>query len=69
VKSVADVFHRVHGKARPLLGTVVYGVAASLAAVAFQVAINWLYYFCFEKPAVAGAHFLWIIWARSSYRH
>ncbi len=61
VKSLADVFHRVHGKTRPLLGTFLYGLVASLAAVAFQLAINWLYTSCFKKPSLAGGfQFLWI---------
>jgi CIC family chloride channel protein len=64
VKSLADVFHRVHGGARPLLGTFLYGLVASLAAVAFQLAINWLYFFFFKKPATAGgSHFLFVSFA------
>ncbi len=61
MQSVAGIFHRVHGKARPLLGTFLYGLVASLAAVAFQWAISWLYLLCFKKPAsFGGAHFFWI---------
>ena len=61
MRSVADIFHRVHGKARPLLGIFLYGLVASLAVVAFQLAINWLYSFFFKKPAiVGGSHFFWI---------
>jgi CIC family chloride channel protein len=61
VKSLADVFQRVHGGARPLLGTFLYGLVASLAAVAFQLAINWLYFFFFKKPAATGgSHFLFV---------
>jgi chloride channel protein, CIC family len=61
VESLAAVFQRVHGKARPLLGTFLYGLVASLAAVAFQLAISWLYSFFFQRPAaIGGWHFLWV---------
>ncbi len=61
MKSLAAEFQRVHGRARPILGTFLYGLIASLAAVAFQLAINWLYRLCFKNPAaVGGWHFFWI---------
>ena len=51
----------MHGKARSILGTSVYGLAASIAAVGFELAINWLYVHVFQKPAAAGTgHFLLI---------
>ncbi|MGH8101348.1 MAG: hypothetical protein ACREIW_08615 [Chthoniobacterales bacterium] len=49
MKSLAAEFHRVHGKARPILGTCMYGLAASMAAVGFQLAINWLYSHIFNS--------------------
>lgn len=55
MKSLAEEFHRVHGKARSILGTCVYGLAASIAAVGFELAINWLYAHAFQRPAAAGA--------------
>jgi len=61
VKLLAEEFHRVHGKARSILGTSVYGLAASIAAVGFELAINWLYVRVFQMPAAAGTgHFLLI---------
>jgi CIC family chloride channel protein len=64
MESLAAVFQRVHGKARPLLGTFLYGLVASLAAVAFQSAISWLYAFFFQRPAaIGGGHFLVISFA------
>ena len=61
MKSLAEEFHRVHGKARPILGTCIYGLVASVAAVAFQVAINWIYDQTYLGPAaVSGRHFLWV---------
>ena len=64
MKSLAAEFHRVHGRARPILGTFLYGLVASLAAVAFQLVINWLYVLWFKNPAaVGGSHFLWISFA------
>ncbi|MDQ6860539.1 MAG: hypothetical protein M3032_05200 [Verrucomicrobiota bacterium] len=38
--SVSAEFHRFHDKARPVVGTCLYGWVASLAAVAFQLSIN-----------------------------
>ncbi len=58
VKSLAAEFHRLHDKARPILGTCVYGLAASIAAVGFQLAINWLYSHAFRMPAATGRNFL-----------
>lgn len=47
-------FHRIHDKARPVIGTIVYGLVASLAAVAFQLALNWLYARCYMRPAAGN---------------
>ena len=44
----------MHAKARPILGTCAYGLAASIAAVGFQLGINWLYRHAFKAPAAAG---------------
>jgi chloride channel protein, CIC family len=64
MKSLASEFHRVHDRARPILGTLLYGLVASLAAVAFQLAINWLYVLWFKNPAATGGwHFAWISFA------
>ena len=52
--SIAAQFHRFHDKARPVIGTCIYGLAASAAAVAFQLSINWIYDRCFKIPAGGG---------------
>ena len=56
VKSFAEEFHRIGDRARPILGTCVYGLAASLAAVGFQLAINRIYGFAFQAPASVSAN-------------
>jgi CIC family chloride channel protein len=58
MKSIAQRFQEIHGTARPVLGTCLYGLVASLAAVAFQVAINWIYQLCYRAPAAGSfTHF------------
>ncbi len=54
-------FQRIHGKSRPVVSTCLYGLVASLAAVAFQLAISWIYRRVYLVPS-AGAfwHFAWI---------
>ncbi|MEP7071993.1 MAG: chloride channel protein [Verrucomicrobiota bacterium] len=51
MESVAEKFHHLHARARPILGTCIYALAASLAAVGFQLAINWLYGHTFVASA------------------
>ena len=59
--SLATQFHRINAKVRPILGTCVYALAAGVAAVGFQLAINWMYGHTFKSAAGAGAgHFLWV---------
>lgn len=61
METLAARFHRFHDHARPVLGTCLYGLAASLAAVAFQSGINWIYAHCLQQPAAGGFwHFAWI---------
>jgi CIC family chloride channel protein len=61
VSSLAAEFHRVHAKVRPILGTCVYALAAGIAAVGFQLAINWIYGRTFKAAATGGAaHFIWV---------
>ncbi len=51
----------MHDKARPILGTCIYALAASIAAVGFQLAINWIYGRAFVAPAAMNtSRFLWI---------
>ena len=49
--SISAEFHRIHDKARPVIGTMVYGLVAGFAAVAFKLALNWLYKWCYQVPA------------------
>lgn len=61
MKDLAAEFHRFHDKSRPVIGTLLYGSIASLAAVAFQLSISWIYRLCYETPSHAAfAHFAWI---------
>ena len=61
MRSLAERFQQIHGKARPVLSTCLYGLVASLAAVGFQLAINWVYQRCYKIPAAGGfGHFAWI---------
>jgi chloride channel protein, CIC family len=60
VSSFAEQFHRIHDKARPIIGTCIYALAAGAAAVGFQLAINWIYGHTFVAAANGHRHFLWI---------
>ncbi|PZR72058.1 MAG: chloride channel protein [Chthoniobacterales bacterium] len=61
MKDLAAQFHRFHDKTRPIIGTLLYGLAASLAAVGFQLAINRLYNWCYKVPAADGFwRFIWV---------
>ena len=61
METLAQRFHRFHDQVRPVLGTCIYGLVASLAAVAFQITINWIYAYCLQNPATGDFwHFAWI---------
>lgn len=61
MKTLAERFQKVHGKARPVLGMCLYGLIASLAAVGFSFTINWIYQRCYKEPAASGfGHLAWI---------
>jgi len=61
MQSIAEKFHKFHRGSRSLISTCLYGLVASLAAVGFQVAINWVYQRCYKNPAADGfGHFAWI---------
>ncbi|MFL6589921.1 MAG: chloride channel protein [Chthoniobacterales bacterium] len=61
MSSLATEFHRINAKVRPILGTCVYALAAGIAAVGFQLAINWMYGHTFKVAATRGAgHFIWV---------
>jgi CIC family chloride channel protein len=58
MKTLAQRFQQIRGKARPILGTCLYGLVASLSAVAFAVAINWIYKRCYTNFASGSfSHF------------
>jgi len=49
VQHLAQLAQKLPGHSRPILLTCVYGLAAGLAAVAFQLAMNWLYQLSFVR--------------------
>jgi len=51
MNSIAEKFRQLHGQARPVLSTCIYGLAASIAAVGFQLAISRLYSFCYVQTS------------------
>lgn len=51
---LASHFQKVHGKARPILATSLYGLAGSLTSVAFLLAINAFYKHAIHDPAGVG---------------
>ena len=54
-------FQRLEGKSRRVVTICLYGVVASLAAVAFQLAITWIYRRLFLFPSTGTFwHFAWI---------
>jgi CIC family chloride channel protein len=61
LKPLARAVQRLPERSRFVFSIVLYGLAASLVAVAFQAAINWIFRTCFLNPAqVAPAQFAWI---------
>jgi len=54
MESIAKKFRSIHGRAQPLISTCLYGLAASLAAVGFQLLINRLYNFCYKSRVASG---------------
>ena len=61
METIAEKFHRFHHGSRSLVSTCLYGLVASLAAVGFQLAINWVYQRCYKNAAADGfGHFAWI---------
>ncbi len=64
MKTLAERFQQIHAKIRPVLGTCLYGLVASFAAVGFELAINWIYHYCYAIPAKGNfSHFVWISFA------
>ncbi|MEI8234699.1 MAG: chloride channel protein [Verrucomicrobiota bacterium] len=51
MQKLATRFREIHGKARPIVAICLFGLAASLASVGFQLAINWLYKLCYQNQA------------------
>ena len=58
--SFAEKFHRFSDKARPIVGTCIYALVAGVAAVGFELAINWIYGHTFMVAARDHRHFLWV---------
>ncbi len=57
----SEKFENIQGKSRPVVSTCLYGLVASLAAVAFQLVINWIYRFLYVSPSVGNFwHFAWV---------
>ncbi len=57
-------FQQFQGKSRPVVGTCLYGLVASLAAVAFQLVISWIYRRIYLAPSHGDFwHFVWISFA------
>jgi CIC family chloride channel protein len=54
VRKFADYFRKIHGKARIVISICLFGLVASLASVGFQLAINWVYRFCYQNQAGGG---------------
>lgn len=53
-------FQRLEGKSRPVVTICLYGLVAGLAAVAFQLAITWIYRRLFQFPSTGTFwHFAW----------
>lgn len=54
-------FGDLQGKSRPVINTCLYGLVASLAAVAFQLVISWIYRQLYLKPSTGDFwHFAWL---------
>src|SRR5271166_402915 len=51
METLAQRFHSLHARTRPVLSTCLYGLVASFAAVAFQLSINWIYQRCYSGPS------------------
>ena len=63
MSSFAEEFHRFSDKARPIVGTCIYALVAGVAAVGFELAINWIYGHSFATVARDDRHFLLVITA------
>lgn len=61
LKRLAAALQRLPERTRFVLAIALYGAAASLVAVTFQVAINWIYWASFTYPSQVAPHmFPWI---------
>ena len=47
-------FQKIHGKVRPVIAISIFGLVASLASVAFQLSINWVFKICYQNQAGGG---------------
>ncbi|MGI8438340.1 MAG: chloride channel protein, partial [Chthoniobacterales bacterium] len=54
-------FQKIQGKSRPVVNTCLYGLVASLSAVAFQLTITWIYHRVYQVPSQGDFwRFAWI---------
>ncbi len=60
-KQIISVLQRIPGRSRFLILICLYGLVASLAAVAFQLGIKWVYSFCLVNPARTMPHWLFAL--------
>lgn len=51
MKALPEKFQQLHAGTRHLTSTCLYGLAASLAAVGFQLLINWTWRLCYLSPS------------------
>ena len=47
MRKLADQFRKLRGKSRFIISICLFGLVASLASVAFQLAISWVYKLCY----------------------
>lgn len=60
-KQIVSTLQRLPERSRFVVFICLYGLAASLAAVAFQTGINWVYRFCFVNPSHTMPHWFPLI--------
>lgn len=51
MRKLADQFRKLRGKSRLIISICLFGLVASLASVAFQLAITWVYRVCYVDQA------------------
>lgn len=59
MKALVSAFQKIPQRSRTIIVTCLFGLVASLGAVGFQFAINWIYDFGFRRMSTSP-HFIWI---------